>query len=76
MYVCEDCHKTDIIVTKCNHGFKMHASLACVETYECDICGKKTICVFCDEYQVEMLTRSQAKREAKKHETKDLCGPG
>lgn len=61
MYVCEKCHDRDVDATDCSYTFKTHLPIDDEEIGECDICGKKKVaCIFCDEYQAEVMIRSGA----------------
>lgn len=74
MYVCKECHDTDRNSIGCTYEFDVHAHLIGSEFTECEICGKKDTCVFCDEYQAEIMIVARIREWRKKNDRKHLCG--
>lgn len=72
MFVCERCHDIDLVATQCNYTYKVHLTLIDKTATEvaCEMCGKISKCIFCDDYRSEIITRSHIKRyaEIKKRE--------
>ena len=61
MYVCEKCHDRDLDATQCNYTFSVHLTIIGKDDLierRCEICGKLRECIFCDEYQAEVIKRS------------------
>jgi len=68
MYVCEECHTVDAVPIGCDMSFMEHGIFTGVEIGQCEVCGKEEVnCVFCDEYQAEIIIRGN-KNKSKRNE--------
>lgn len=61
MFICEKCHDQDLNATVCNYTYRIHTTIVRPVQKLCEICGKIAMCIFCDSYEAEIITRKHVK---------------